>query len=484
MIVKAFCSLLLTLSLVGVASAQPWLDAGDWRLRQHLQLLQDGGHIDVSFTTWPIMWADVDLALQQVDLSRLNSAERYAWRELQFEKKQQAKAGFKRKIGLHLQSQEQAITHFAKDEYSKAALTKQLSWDGRDWAFALQAQLEREPDGEYTTHFDGSFLAYATQNWVLGAGAIERWWGPSDAYSLILSNHARPVPAVFVRRKASTPFESVWLNWLGAWDFVTFVGQLEESRVVPEAKLTGMRFTFRPFAGLEVGLSRAMQWGGKGRDDGPDAFFKSLTSQDENTKDGAGNQLGGFDARYGFQVGEDVNAAFYFQAIGEDEAGFMPSKYSAQFGTDWLWSAPNRVDSWRLNLEWLDSTAGVLGAEHPNTAYEHSTYRSGYRYRGLPLGASVDNDSRAVSGAISWLMPGRKALHLRLDRWALNRVGGGERHSLTSTRLNLLRGQLGFEFVWRDILWNAGFSVYSSEVDRLIEKGERVAIGLGLIYRY
>src|SRR5690606_31728185 len=35
--------------------------------------------------------------------------------------------------------------------------------------------------------------------------------------------------------------------------------------------------------------------------------------------------------------------------------------------------------------------------EAGNIAYEHSIYRSGYRYRGRPIGASTDNDTQATT---------------------------------------------------------------------------------------
>ncbi len=478
------CSLLIMASASFSLFAQPWIDSGDARLRQHLMLLHDGGHIDVSLTTWPIMWAEVDRAINQIDPAILNSAERYAWRELRFEKNAQAGKGSRRAIQLSLTKSPAPIQHFNGASVYKAELSKRIQWDGDAWALGLQGNVFRDAQGDIETHLDGSYLAHAMGGWAFGVGAIERWWGPSASYSLILSSNARPVPAVFLRTKASHSFKTPWLSWLGRWDFVAFVGQLESSRVVPEAKLTGMRFTFRPSEGLEIGLSRAMQWGGEGRDDGLDAFFKSITSQDENTGDGAGNQLGGFDARYGWSVSDYVSSAVYFQMIGEDEAGFMPSKYTAQFGVEGRWSVPGKPESVQVALEWLDSTAGALGAAHPDTAYEHSAYRSGYRFRGRPLGASVDNDSRAVSLAASWVLPDRKSWHLRLDRWELNRVGAGGRHSLADQPQSLWHGRVQYEFVWSDIRWRVGGDVYSSAVEVLAEGADRLSGMVELDYRY
>ena len=52
---------------------------------------------------------------------------------------------------------------------------------------------------------------------------------------------------------------SPWLNWIGPWDFQAFVGQLEQDRAVPDAKLVGGRLTFRPASFLQIGLTRLFQ---------------------------------------------------------------------------------------------------------------------------------------------------------------------------------------------------------------------------------
>ena len=64
-----------------------------------------------------------------------------------------------------------------------------------------------------------------------------------------------------------------------------------------------------------------MQWGGEGRDEDLSAFWKSLSSQGENTSEQSGNQIAGFDARLNFNLTESLPSAIYAQYIGEDEAG-------------------------------------------------------------------------------------------------------------------------------------------------------------------
>ena len=96
-------------------------------------------------------------------------------------------------------------------------------------------------------------------NVTIAASTMDRWWGPGWDGSLILSNNARPMPALTIGRNRTHAFETKWLSWLGPWDLEVMFGQMEEDRVIPNTKFFGMRFTFRPFKSLEIGLSRSAQ---------------------------------------------------------------------------------------------------------------------------------------------------------------------------------------------------------------------------------
>ena len=58
---------LVALTLCGVASpavaAEPWVAAGDTRVRHDVQLLVDGGVIELPMSAWPIPAADLAAAL-------------------------------------------------------------------------------------------------------------------------------------------------------------------------------------------------------------------------------------------------------------------------------------------------------------------------------------------------------------------------------------------------------------------------------------
>jgi hypothetical protein len=88
--------------------------------------------------------------------------------------------------------------------------------------------------------------------------------------------------------------------------------------------------------------------------------------------------------------------SFYAQMMGEDEAGAFPARKSWLLGTDWATAFANHEQQWYL--EYINTSAdGLFGKAMPNIIYEHSTYNSGYRYRGRNMAAWVDGDAESVT---------------------------------------------------------------------------------------
>jgi Capsule assembly protein Wzi len=212
---------------------------------------------------------------------------------------------------------------------------------------------------------------------------------------------------------------------------------------VPNARFFGLRFDFRPLPALEIGLSRTAQWCGQGRPCGFDTFVDLLMGRDNRGGGGTtienepGNQLAGVDFRWSHTL-FDRPMAVYGQAIGEDEAGGFPSRYMGQLGIELsgLWG-----DRW--SYRWFGEFAGTScrfyeSNELFNCAYNHSIYKTGYRYRGRAIGHTADNDSRVVSTGLM-LIDDRETQWQALFRFgALNRGGPADsRNSLTPTRQDI-----------------------------------------------
>lgn len=408
------------------ASAGPLAAPGDTALRHDLQLLADHGLLRAPLTTWPLPWADIAASLEAPDeASPLPSHIRSALARVRARLGQATDGRLRARVGIGGNSDPELLRSFADTPRSKGEVSAGVEGGDERLAYRLNATAAADPEDGHTARLDGSYASLLLGNWIVSATAVDRWWGPGWDGSAILSSNARPVPSLVLQRNRSTPFETPLLGWLGPWQFTTFMGQLESGRAVPDALLFGMRFNFRPAAGLEIGLSRTAQWCGDGRPCDLDTFGDLLVGNDNTdpeltADDEPGNQLGGIDFRWA--VGRA--GAVYAQVIGEDEAGGLPSKLFGLAGLETWGAWQGGEASWRAFLELADTTAGRLGGEtYYNTTYNHGIYRSGYRYRDRSLGHGADNDSRIVTlglllsdrHARSWQLTGRLAEFNRDD---------------------------------------------------------------------
>jgi hypothetical protein len=258
------------------------------------------------------------------------------------------------------------------------------------------------------------------------------------------------MPGIAIQRNMNTPFESKWLRWIGPWSLTAFMNQLDDERIVSDALLFGLRVTFRPIDSLEIGLSRTAQWCGDDRPCDFDAFTDLLLGNDNrgvnvDPNEEPGNQLAGIDIRWVLPRG--MPAALYMQWIGEDtrQGGPEIGSWLRQAGIE-HWGQIAGLDH-RTHVEVSDTTCreGGFGFSDSKTncAYEHSIYRTGYRYKGRAIGYGTDGDGLTYSLGSTWVQPGGHSWNLTLRYMELNRAGAPDaRHTLTATPQELADVQL------------------------------------------
>ncbi|RMF12326.1 MAG: capsule assembly Wzi family protein [Alphaproteobacteria bacterium] len=387
----------------GTAVAGPWAEAGDRQLRNDIEILAQFGLIRGPITTWPLPWAQISSRLKADTGKPLPPHVRMALARVR------AKMPSARDFGRPLLKTEARATNRAKlsrdfgntarDEVD-ASVSAEMNWSATSARLSVGYQGN---DVDDTLSFDGSYLAFALGNWMIYGGWIDHWWGPGWASGLIVSTNARPAPRIGLMRLNPRPFGTPLLRWLGPWQFNVFLGQLDDDeRLIRNPYYMGFRFAFEPLDNFEIGLSRTMMLCGKDQQCG----FKTWTNvligvgNVENpglVSEDPGNQLGGADFRWSFGVSDHVTLALFGQLIGEDEKDFLPFKFAklAGFSVDGPWG--DRGAHWRFITEYTDTAAGLIRDTQFNVVYNHSRYRSGYRYHGRSLGDRLDGDSRAWS---------------------------------------------------------------------------------------
>jgi len=387
------------------AMADPFAAPGDLRLRHDLQLLADSGLLNIPLTTWPIPWGDISNAL--ADRKKVHDSVALAsWRRVHQRMEREFSNRLQLSSRLTASASPVRFRTFTDTPRSTVEVGATASMMGDYWAVHLEgAAVVRKPRDGKRWRPDGSYASGILGNWILSAGWQDRWWGPGWDGSLIMSTNARPIPTISLSRNASDPIDFPVLNWLGPWQFRFFQGLLEGNRAVPHGLLTGMRFSFKPTSSLEIGLSRAMQWGGRNRRHDLKTFIRALIGSDNTGKLGVtaanqpGNQLAAFDMRWKSPIGNNLPYAFYAQLTGEDASSRAPAAYLGLFGLESWGRLGDAGASWRLHTEFAYTTANLFSGDFNrlNVAYEHSVFRSGYRYYSRAIGDSIDGDGRQIS---------------------------------------------------------------------------------------
>jgi hypothetical protein len=250
----------------------------------------------------------------------------------------------------------------------------------------------------------------------LGAGRVylsqqRRQWGPGWMGSLILDGNAPPIAAIGWHKTDQRRPETSWLRWLGPWQADMFMGSLGGHAQPRRPWLIGMRLAVEPLEGWTLGLSRTIEWGGRGRDQSLRSLWRALSGNDNVGENGIdehnqpGNQMAGFDLRYHHAARDKgaVDWSAYAQAVGEDEAGGLPSKMLVLAGADVggrLSSAEGSggAGRWRAFVEWADTgMRHGTGGEFQPGAYRHSAFARGYSQYGVNLGHPIGGDATLLS---------------------------------------------------------------------------------------
>ena len=456
-----------------LANSEPFIKTDNLWLRADIETLANLGVIKTPVTTWPLTWGPI---LKDLQNSNVNSIpEEYHstfFRVLRTGRRETGDDNTFTELRTSAAQDPQLLRYFGDKARDKREFSTRTSGMSNNFAWNLEVTLAPDSVDGDDKRFDGSYVSAIGGNWVFSLGQIEQWWGPGFQHSIILSNNAKPIPAVYLKRNYAESFETPLLSWIGPWTFNGFIGQLDDERTINNAKLVGMSVAFKPLDSLEVGLRRTAQWGGEGRPETFDSFVDMMIGLDNCDEGGLscddnsnepGNQLAGIDLTW--RPNWVVPSRLYLQTVGEDEAGYAPSKKSFLYGASL--NAMVFENPLMVSLEYIDTKVdgdgNTPGEEFSgyNVLYEHSIYRHGYRYRGRSIGSTIDNDSIMTSLLLTYQIPDWGSFSLLGSQIELNVDGGNNAqpggHSISDSQVKF--GEVIFK--WNYLTQNFGSFVFS-----------------------
>jgi hypothetical protein len=469
-------SLLGGFGVPAAAADGAWLESGDPLLRTDLQLLNDAQIIRYPLNQWPIPRAGLRYALANAkDHFATNAAVQAALERVR------ARVTARDESSISLNTVARAgdaglLRDFDTMARENAELGGGLDFESGRFSVGIDLVGVANPDDDQQVRADGSHLTVQLGNWLVSANALERWWGPAHESSLILSNNARPMPTLTLERAEARPFESAWLSWLGPWRFNFAISQMEGDREDIDLPLfMAWRVVIMPFKDVEIGFSRTAQFCGEQLECSWSVFGNLLAGNDnvgiDSTPDSEpGNQMAGFDLRWGSPIG-NWPYAVYAQYIGEDESSYVPAKYLGQMGIE-AWKPFASGAILQVYSEYANTTASGLSARGPyyNTAYTQGRFNiEGYRYRGRVIGHTVDADSETYAIGATYTEARGTTWSLTARAARINFDGFDARHSVSPEPADYVALELG----WRGRIFGERVSVEIGAESLSPEGGDR-----------
>jgi hypothetical protein len=264
-------------------------------------------------------------------------------------------------------------------------------WRPAEW-IGLQARGDFlvDANGDRIGRLEETSIRLGWPQATLEFGRLSLWWGPGRHGALLFTTNAQTLPGIRVRNPHPILFGS-WFRFLGLFQYDFFLARLNADRPIPDPILSGLRLAIKPTPWLELGASRALQFGGEGGDESLSAFFDIFRGKSEspgNTPEG--NSLASIDAKIRLPFRRQP-VILYVEGGGEDQSGSgVPSRW-AWMGGVFLPSigATRKAD---LRIEFADNIDFSDQSQHPGVWYQHSQYP--HRYRGQILGHHMGTDAR------------------------------------------------------------------------------------------
>jgi len=389
---------LATLFSVTYTQASPWANPGDGSLRSDVEVLARYGLISGPINNWPMSWKQITRNLHKADErifpSYVNIALMRVRKKIPNKVNVKAKAYYTNEVDF--------FRSFEDSSRGKAEIESSVEFNMDGTSVHINASYNDNDD----FNLDRSYLSHDFGKWSAYVGSVERWWGPGQETTTLMSTNARPMPSIGIRRLEAKPFKSKWLSWMGEWSGEIFVSKMDKHRHISKPVFVGMKLAFEPIKNFEVGLARVLMLCGEGRVCGSKQWIHGLIAVGDLDNIGTvsnqpGNQLASIDLSYSFSLKDNVNVKLYAEGTAEDIIVAIPYTYSRIIGASFYGPMGEGGSQYRITAELSDTTgslAWLYGKHRKGIMYNHDhIYKTGYRYYNRVIGHSLDTNSKYVS---------------------------------------------------------------------------------------
>jgi hypothetical protein len=310
------------------------------------------------------------------------------------------------------------------------------------------SQLALNYDGYSNFNLDGSYFQYTNGIATYGVGAVNRNWSFSGRTSLILSHNARPSKSIYIKLK--NEFDRDWLSTEANWSFEIFNGIIKGALNNSKSMLLGLRATLTPIKGLNFEIVQTSQWGGKGYNSDISALGAAILFDTNESSNSNINKMSGFGVSYSIPS-NTIPLRIYGQAIGEDEAGNLPSCYGYLAGIEWTNAKIKHQTT--VGIEAIDTRVdktanGNCGA---NTMYNNNTYA--YANYGSNMGAAIGTEGTSLELFIKSQISQKINIDYSTKFLTINDKNWYE-HQLSSKRETGLMNSLGISWYKNNLKFN------------------------------
>lgn len=473
-----------------------------WTARHYLHWLTDHEGLNLMVSQWPLPAAAVEQALDELGSDDSNpgvaTARNFVKKELEALKSTTLLSVHPRSVGEGLTGYGDNHTpgssaHLSSPEYRH-------SWGSVSVAGKLGFRAEEVPKQlrglndteQHRLSLDGSAAVLNVSGWQLQAFSHRHWWGPGWQSSLINGHNQPGWTGMGIQRGDTRPSQNALTSWVGPWNLDVFVAKAQDPMMVenqPQGFLfSGIRLTVKPRPWIEIGLSRGLQTGGKGRPGGARNFVKAFWGQEVNknpddTFDDSSGQIAGYDVRlscprsWAELLG---TCAAYTQWIGEDAAGKLPLPY--KFMSLWGVESTYGQGQYRVFTEWSNTNAYSLPWDTKPTfpGYLNGVYVQGYTQGARWVGSAQGAGSRVLS--MGWMDAAKQCL-VKLHMGQIHTALGAYNPSVKSPNGQFRGLSASQTFGWKNVNVMPELAIYRLSKGHADLGNKRQHIRLGLDMR-